>query len=293
MSSYTGSEWHCTFVGWQSHYIFSCDQQLVSDIEHLWKAVSLHPFLWPTASEQHCTFWERQAHCIWPTASEWHCTFCENCLIVSFQMTNRKWVTQHILWKGVSLHLFLWPTASEWRYTFVKGSLIVALSALMSNRKLVTFHILWKTVSLHLSLWPTGSEWHYTFCDHLFLWPTESEWHCTFCEMQSHWIIYYDSQRVSGIVHFVRGSLIASFPMSIRKWVTFHILWNAGSLHLFLWPTASKSHCTVCERKSHCIASFPMTNRKWVILHMLWKGVPWCLFLWPTGSEWHWTFCER
>ena len=376
-----------TFCERQSHHIFPCDQQEVSDIalfvkgslitsfpvtnrkwvtlHILWKAASSHLFLWPTASEWHCRFCERQSHhtCsydqqqvsmtlhilwlekavsshffLWTTGSEWPCTFCERQshhifsnnqqrvsdtahfvkgnIITSFSMTNSEWVTLHILWKAVSSHLCLWPTGSEWHCTFcerqshhilfydqqrvsdtakfVKGSLITSFP--MTNSKWVTFHILWKAVPSHLFLWPTGSVWY-----------------CTFCERQSDHIFSYDQQEVSDIEHFVRGSLITSFPMTDRKWVTLHFLWKAVSSHLFLWPTACEWHCTFCERQSHHIfsygqqqvsdialfvqgslfTSFPMTNREWVTLHILFKSVSSHLFLWPIGSEWYCTLCER
>ena len=35
-----------------------------------------------------------------------------------------------------------------------------------------------------------------------------------FCERQFHHILSYDQQKVSDIVHFVKGSLITSFPMT-------------------------------------------------------------------------------
>ena len=315
----TGSEWHCSSCERQSHCIFCYDQQQVSDIAHfvkgsliasvpmtnresvtlhiLWKAVSLHLFLWPTGSEWHCTVCERQSHYIFCYDQQEVsdiADFVKGSLIASVPMTNRMWVTLHILWEAVSLHLFLWPTGSEWHCTFVKGSLIESFP--MMNRLWVTLHILWKAVSLHLLLWPTASEWH-----------------CTFCERQSHCIFSYDQQRVSDIAHFVKGSLIASFPMTNSKWVTLHILWKAVSLHLVLWLTAGEWYCTFCERQFHCIfsydqqlvsdiahfgkgsliASFPMTNREWVTLHILWKAISLHVFLWPTGSEWHCTFCER
>ena len=164
----------------------------------------------------------------------------------------------------------------------------------MTNSKWVTLHIWWKAVS-----------------SHHFLWWTASEWHCTLCDRQCRHIISYDKQEVSDIAHVVKGSLITSFPMTNRKWVTLHIVWKAVSSHHFLWWTGSEWHCTVCERQSHQmfsydqqyvsdiahflkgspITSFPMTNRKWVTLHILWKGVSWHLFLWPKDCEWHCKFC--
>ena len=140
---------------------------------------------------------------------------------------------------------------------------------------------------------------------HLFLWPTASEWYCKFCERQSDHIFSYGQQEVSGITHFVKGSLITSFPMTNSLWVALHILWKTVSSHLFLWPTGSEWHCTFCKRQCHdifsydqqqasdiayfvkgsIIISFPMTNSKWVTLHFLFKAVSSHLFLWPIGSE--------
>ena len=122
------------------------------------------------------------------------------------------------------------------------------------------------------------------------------------CKRQSHHIFSYD-QRVSA--HFVKSSLITSFPVTNRLWVTLHILWKAVSSHLSLWPTVCECCCTFCERQSHHICSYDqqqvsdivhsvkgsliMTNRKWVTLHILWKAVSSHLFLWPTASEWYCT----
>ena len=284
----TECEWHCML---------------------LWRTVSSHPFLWLPGCEWHCTFCEKQSHHIFPTESEWlahfvngslitsfpiptackwHCTFWKDSVIISFTMTNSKWVGLHILWKAASSHLFLWPTESEWDCTFcerqshhtfshdqqevseiahfVNGSLITSFS--MTKRMWVRLHMLWKAV-----LW------------HLFLWPTECEWDCTCCEKQFHHIFSYDQQFVSEIAHFVKGSLVTSFPMMHRMWVRYHILWKAA---LCLWPTESERHCTFCERQSHDIFSYdqqavsdiahfvngslttcyPMTNRMWVTLHI-------------------------
>ena len=102
-------------------------------------------------------------------------------------------------------------------------------------------------------------------------------------------------------LHIVKGSLNTSFPLTIRKWVTLHMLWKAVSSHLF---TGSGWHCIFWERQSHYIFQManslwvtlhilckavlsPMTNSKWVILHILWKAISSHLFLWPTACEWH------
>ena len=229
-------------------------------------------------------------------------------------MTNRKWVTLHILWKAVSSHLLLWLTACEWHCTiceskshlicsydqqlvsdiaqFLKGSLI---SSFPANRKWVMLHMCVRG-SLITS----------------FPCPTVCEWSCTFYEWQSHHIFFSnDQQGVSDIAHFVKGSLIPSSPMTNSKWVRLHNLWTEVSSHLFLWPTGSEWHCTICERESHhifsydqqqvseiahfvngsLITSFPMTNSEWVTLHILWKGVSSHLFLW-TASQWNCTFVK-
>ena len=172
---------------------------------------------------------------------------------------------------------------------FVKGSLIRTFH--MTNSLWVTLHILWKAVSSHLT-----NSLQVTL--HI-LWK------------HSHHI-FYDWQGVSDIAHFVKGSLIKSFPITNSLWVTLHILWKAVSLDLFydqqivsdstscerqsshhlLWATACGWHCTFFERQSHQIFSydyqyvsdiahfvigsliryFPMTNRLWVTLHILWRA---------------------
>ena len=177
-------------------------------------------------------------------------------------------------------------------------------------------------------LWPTGwSRWHYTLCEkqshHSFSYaqPTVCECHCTFLwkaslvtsfpatnslwvSLQIVWnavlshffshIFSYDQQVVGGdIAHFVKGSLITSFPMPNQQYVsdiahfvkgsliTFCFLydqqdvsdihlWKAVSSHLFLWPTGSEWHCTFCK-----------------------KAVSSHLFLWLIGCESHCTPCER
>jgi len=231
----------CIFCERHSHQIFYYDQQRVSDIAQpvknslirsfpmtnskwvniLWNAVSSDFFLWPIASEWHCTFCERQTHQIfsyvWPTVCEWDWTFCErlqshhifsydqqevnniahfvnSSLIRSFPMINRELVTVfHILWKVVSSDLFLWPTDCGWIQDFVKGSLIRSFP--ITNSLWVPLHTLWRAVSSYLFLWPTVCEWQCTLWNSerdpnndLFLWPPACEWHCTFYERQSHHI---------------------------------------------------------------------------------------------------------
>ena len=194
------------------------------------------------------------------------------------------------MWNAVSSHLFLLPTASEWHCTFCKRH---------------SHHILSydeQQVS-NIAHFVKGSS------SHLFLWPTASESHCIFCERQSHHLLW---QLVSHIAHFVTGSLIFSYDWQLvcnithlwkahhtfsyhqqrvcdivlwkavsshlffftnSKWaLTLCILWKVASSHPFLWPTASKWHCTFCDRQSH--HNFPMTNSKWVKLHIVWKAVP-------------------
>ena len=168
----------------------------------------------------------------------------------------------------------------------------------MTNSLWVILHILWKAISSHLFLWVTGGEWHGTFCEsqsHRIICNDEqlvSDIQCTFHERQSYHIFSYDQQGVSDIAHFVKGSLIRSFPMTNSLWVILHILWKAVSSHFFLWPTASEWNGTFYERLPHhnvsydqqdvsdiahfvkgsLITSFPMTNSQWVSLHILWKS---------------------
>ena len=104
-------------------------------------------------------------------------------------------------------------------------------------------------------------------------------------------MLSYDQQLVSDIAHFVKGTLITSFPMINRGWVTLHILWKAFLIHLFLWPTASEWHYTFCERQSH--HTFPYDQQEVSNNSVMLKAVSSHLFLWLTGSEWHFTFYEK
>ena len=85
----------------------------------LWKAVLLHLVLWPTGSEWHCTFCERQYHHICSYDQQGVSDiahFVKGSLshhIFSYDKQLVSVVTLHILWKAISLHLFLWPTGSE------------------------------------------------------------------------------------------------------------------------------------------------------------------------------------
>ena len=267
--------------------------------------------------------------------------FVRSSLITSFLITNRKqWVALHILWKTVSSPLFPWSTGSEWHYTFcerqshhftydqqvvsdialpVKDSLMTLITLFfMTIRKLVRLNISWKTVSSHLLLWHTGCEWHCTFLwkavsSFLLLSPTESEWHCTFCERQSHechHIVFCEWQKVSDIAHLVKGSVIISFSMTNRKWMTFHIrqmavlshlfldqqlvsklytLWKTVWSHLSLWPKECGWHkLHICNRQSYPIFSYDQQQVS--DLHILWKAVSLYLFLSPTACEWNCTF---
>ena len=85
-----------------------------------WKAVSSHLF-------------------VWPTGSEWHCKFCERQSCHIFCMANRQWVALHILWKAVTSCLFLWSKLVSGIAHFVKGSLITMLP--MTNSMWVQLYI--------------------------------------------------------------------------------------------------------------------------------------------------------
>ena len=104
---------------------------------------------------------------------------------------------------------------------------------------------------------------------HLFLWPTVCEQHCAVHERQSHHIFSYDWQQAVGdIAHFVKGSLITSFPMTNRLWVALFILWKALSSY-------DQQHVSDTRHfvKGNLITSFPITTSLWVTMHILWKAV--------------------
>ena len=115
--SSTDCEWHSTFCERQSHDIFSCDQQTVSDIPHFVKTVSWHLFLSQTDCEWHCTFCERNSHDICSYGQQIVrdiAHLVKGSLFTSFPITNRESVTLHMLCKEVSSHLLLWPAVCEW-----------------------------------------------------------------------------------------------------------------------------------------------------------------------------------
>ena len=211
----------------------------------LWRAAAWYLFLWSTASEWHCTFYERQSH---------HIFFYDQQQVSDIA---------HFA-KPVSSHLCYDQQFVSDIAHFVKGGLITAF--LMTTREYVTLHILWKGVSSQLFLWPTGSEWH-----------------CTFCQRQFHHIFSYDQQEVSDIVHFVKGSLITSFPMTNSLWVTLHIC-ERQSHHIIPYDQQQVSDIAHFVKDS-LITSFSMTNSKWVTLHILCNTVPSHFFLWQTASK--------
>ncbi len=146
------------------------------------------------------------------------------------------------------------------------------------------------------------------FYDH---WPTASEWHCTLCEKYWHHIFSYDQQGVSDITHFVKSSLITSFPMANSMWVIVHFV--KGSLITFypmanrMWVTWSHEHLrrAVSSHLSNdqqfvsdiahfvklggLITFFLMNKSMWVMLHTCVRLFLQIIFP-MTNSEWV-TFC--
>ena len=129
----------------------------------------------------------------------------------------------------------------------------------MTNSKWVILDVLWDAVLSHLYPCSIGSEWH-----------------CTFPESQSHHIISYDQQFVSDIAHLVTFSLITSFPMIHREWVTLHIC-EGSLITSFLWPTGSEWLHTYFDLHSQhtaiheCLIShyFLLIHiRKWACCHI-------------------------
>ena len=193
-------------------------------------------------------------------------------MLITHPMTNRKWVTLHSFLKESIITSCLWSTYCGWCSTFV-----------------------WKAIQPHLVLWPTECKWHYTFSE----------------RQESHHILSYDQQKVSGIAQFCER-LITSCPMTNSLWVTLSTILEASLITwcpmttswlvtswtflllrailscLVLWPTESELHCTLVWMpisshlqqavseialfcKANLTTSCPITNRKWVTLHFL-KG---------------------
>jgi len=187
-------------------------------------------------------------------------------------MIIRKWVTLHILWKAVLLHLFLSWTGSEWHCTFWERlchhiffydqQLVSDIAHFvnsffpMTNSKWATLHIFFKAVqSSHLCLWLIGGELYCTFCDRLshhifFLWPTACEWHCHFFDQHSQQssiheclICHYcisESEHVAisfPSFPFTLLPLYIDCKISLQLTYSDHLMWSFLSklISLFLW----------------------------------------------------------
>ncbi len=315
----TESEWHCTLCERQSHQNFSCGQKSVSDIAHFVKGslIRLFPMTNSKWVALHVWWKADTSHLLlWPTASEWHYTFCERQSHQNFSYDQQS-VSDIAHFVKSSLITSDQQSASDIAH-FVKSSLITSDQQSASD----IAHFV-KAFSSHL-LWLTGSEWHCTFCERQshqilshnqqfvsdithfmkgslirsFLWPTDCEWQ-----------------------HILWKAVITSSLMSNSLWVTLHIFWKAVSSDIFIWLPVCQWHCTFCDRQSHQIFSydqqivsdiahsvkgrlitydwqpvsdiahfvksslvrcFPMTNSLWATLHMLWKAVsldlsPWLI----------------
>ena len=243
-------KWVLHICEMQSYHIFSYDQKTVSDNAHFVKGNLIMSYDQQLVSDIHI-LWKAVSQ---PTGSEWHGKFCEgqsHHILVYFPHDNQG-VSDAMAYfcERQFHHIFSYDLqiVSDVAH-FVKGSVITSIS--MANSLWVILHIIWKAVSSHILL-PTGSEWCCTFVKHSLttsvplinsLWVT-----LYILERQSYPICSYDQQGVNDIVHFVKGSLITSFPMINRLWVTLHILWKAVSSHLFLWPTDCEWHCTFCKK---------------------------------------------
>jgi len=83
--------------------------------------------------------------------------------------------------------------------------------------------------------------------------------------------LFYDQQFVCDIAHLMKGSLITSFLMTNREWVTLQILQKA-SHHVFSYYQQRVSDI------AHFVKGSLITSSSYV---------------WPIVCEWHCTFCER
>ena len=146
----------------------------------------------------------------------------------------------------------------------------------------------------------------------------EDKWHLIFSWNQQHVseIAHFWKTVASNLIswskdgkeHFIEGSLITSFPMDNRKWVTLFTSINRSHhiLHYML-TTGSKCYCIFymqfhyiilfsidCEwtfhnspAKSNLTMSSPLINSLWVVLPFFWKTILSHVQLWPIGSEQH------
>ena len=239
----------------------------------LWRTVSSHIFLWPTASEWYYTICEGSLITAFPlTGSEWHCTFCES---KSHPMINSEWGTLDILWQAVSSHLFLWPTAGGWHCTFCE---MQSNHIFSYDQQLVRDIAQFVKGNLITSFPMTNRQWALML--HIFL---EGSLIKSFPMTNRKWVTLH-----------ILWKAVSSHLFLYQQWVSdMGCFWNAVSSHLFLWHwTVGGWHCTFCEMQSNhifsydqqlvrdiahfvkdnLITSFPVTNRQWaLVLHIFFE----------------------
>ena len=174
-------------------------------------------------------FSEWQSYPMTHSESESHCTFVKPQAQEICHMTNRGWVTFHILLN----HSLIAASSPCPVCNQQKVSDILPFS----ECSLITF-VIWLGCEKHCTfVWMTAS-WH------LILGPTASEWHSIFAELESHDILLDDQQQVSQNVSDIALSFGRQpqkiILMTQRKWVRY---------------------CTVFD----LIPSCSMTNREWAI----------------------------
>ena len=248
----------------------------------------------------------------WPTESEpeGHCfILCKGISsIISYPMTNRKWVTL-LYFCARFCHqscLIPWPTGCEWHYFIaLPGTLINHISSHDQQQVSDTALSLCQALSSTMShpminrMWVTllyfVARHSHQSC--LIPWPTGSEWH-SFVSLPGTLINHVssnDQQRVSDttvfLCHALSSITIMSHPMTNSEWVTllyFFARHSHDHVKSHDQQIVSDTALFLCQALSS-IMSHPMTNSKWVTLLYCFArhSHQSCLILWPTASEWH------
>ena len=139
----TGCQWCCTATFMKCSLITSSpttNRELVT-LHTLWNIVWSPLFLWPTASQWHCTFCKQSQSHIFYQQRVSNITFSivRGSLITSFLLMNRKWATIQISLKIVSWHPQQLVSGIA---HLVKGNLITYDQQLVSDNANFLAHIL-------------------------------------------------------------------------------------------------------------------------------------------------------
>ena len=242
----SNSEWVTLHILWNSLMtLLPMTNSKWVALHFLWNAVSSHClFLWPTGSEWHCSFHERQPAPM--TNSLWvHCSFCER----------------------LSPHL--WPTDSEWQFCKRCSHHI-----LFYDQQQVSEIVAPVNGSFILSSSIANSRWATKLCTvvkHSLIsaFPVKKQRVSDIAQ----WLFW-----------FLKHSLITHFPITHRKQVMLHIFWKTVSSYPIYCYIRKWVHtppfllCLTLLSSIDCKITFHVTQSQGLMWSWFW--FPWCSGEW-------------